>query len=503
MKLRTLHRLGAPLSTHARPLLSPSHTLLSSLAKRPSLLATFPTHRNFSSSLRTAGWIPDVSGWIPAVPSMPSVPSISGWVPSIIRGTPTPPPTPEPEPIEPEPVVAVEPPVDLASTVDPVAATADPAHHFLTTSSDVLINTGTLDLTSLAGSWGIHPIMRIESLLLQLHESFPFLGYTPWYILIPTFTIILRLALFPFSVRAQQNAARMARIQPQMLAGMAKVKDAKASGDVMREQMATMEVQTLMKRENVHPIKNIIFPLVQGAAFMTTFFSLRALSSAGIPSFHTEGAGWFVDLAAADPYWVLPIASTALTMATLELGVDSTTQVQTSTTKNMKLFFRAALVMSFPFIAYFPAGILMYWTTNNFLSLLQAFILRQPSIRTALSIPLLPKKALEGEPGYVPEPSFSESFKALQTGMQDKWDETKDKADRQREAKEATLRDVAPAEVYVPRAPLRKRVGAVENYASGLTENVGGGAGEIEAKPLSRKEEEKAQRVLKARMRRK
>lgn len=39
----------------------------------------------------------------------------------------------------------------------------------------------------------------------------------------------------------------------------------------------------------------------------------------------------------------------------LQLGVDSTTQVQTSTTKNMKMFFRVMLIMALPFIAYFPA----------------------------------------------------------------------------------------------------------------------------------------------------
>lgn len=46
-------------------------------------------------------------------------------------------------------------------------------------------------------------------------------------------------------------------------------------------------------------------------------------------------------------------ASARLTI--VQLGVDSTTQVQTSTTKNMKLFFRVMLVVALPFIAYFPA----------------------------------------------------------------------------------------------------------------------------------------------------
>lgn len=192
----------------------------------------------------------------------------------------------------------------------------------------------------------------------------------------------------------------------------------------------------------------------------------------------------------------------------------------------MKLFFRAGLICALPFIAYFPAvrlplpslvvptlfksqsrsrfrtqAILMYWTTNNALSLLQAFILRTPSVRTLLHIPLLPKKALVGEPGYVAEPSFGEAFKAMQDGMRDKWDETRDKADAQREAKDAQAREDAPAQVYVPRAPMRRR-GEVERVADSLVESVAAPSGRGEIVARSRKDEEKAKRVLKARLRR-
>ena len=240
---------------------------------------------------------------------------------------------------------------------------------------DYLSLSGTLDLSSLPGSYGFHPIMRMQSMFLHLHESFPLLGHgLPWYILIPTVTICLRLLLFTFQVRAQSNAARMAIIQPQMLAGMEKLKAAKARGDFMGAQTAQIETQTLMRDNNVNPIKNLAFPLAQATVFMTMFFALKGLAGAEIPSMTTEGLAWMTNLTLPDPYWVLPVASTALTLATLEvsfsfllsylslltrvfaqLGVDSTTQVQTSTTKNMKLFFRVMLVVALPFIAYFPA----------------------------------------------------------------------------------------------------------------------------------------------------
>lgn len=183
------------------------------------------------------------------------------------------------------------------------------------------IATGTLDLSSLEGAWGPHPILRLESLFLHLHESFPLFGSPglQWAILIPVVTLGLRFLLFPFLVRSQKNAARMATIQPHMVKGMARAKEAKEAGDVHGQQMAQLEVQQLMRKHNVNPIANLVFPVAQAAVFMTMFFALRGLSGSGIESLHTEGFGWVQDLAAADPYYILPVASTALTLLSLEV----------------------------------------------------------------------------------------------------------------------------------------------------------------------------------------
>ena len=87
----------------------------------------------------------------------------------------------------------------------------------------------------------------------------------------------------------------------------------------MGAQTAQMETQKLMSDNNVNPIKNLAFPLAQAAVFMTMFFALRGLATAELPSMMTEGLGWVENLTLPDPYWVLPIASTALTLATLEV----------------------------------------------------------------------------------------------------------------------------------------------------------------------------------------
>lgn len=221
-----------------------------------------------------------------------------------------------------EPLIVQTAPADLSTPTTPIVdstaattAVVPEGTHFYDG-----IFTGTLDLSGLVGAWGPHPIMRLQSLFLHLHESFPFLGHgLTWAVVIPVVTIGLRFLLFPFQARAQANAGRMAIIQPQMLKGMNKLKEAKARGDHMAMQAAQIETQQLMKDNNVNPIRNLVFPLAQASVFMVMFFAIRGLANAGLPSMATEGLGWVQDLTAADPYYILPLTSTALTLATLEV----------------------------------------------------------------------------------------------------------------------------------------------------------------------------------------
>jgi len=303
---------------HARALPSP---LSSSRASFPSPFAPAfaSTRRTFASTAPASAWFPSfgasnkdtaappVEAAAPPATSFVDEPSTAAAVasePAQAGAVPLPP--------TPAPVDAVAPgsaaPVDEAAT-GAVQNVYDG------------IATGSLDLSSLVGSFGPHPIMRLQSLFLHLHESFPLLGHpgVQWALVIPAVTLFLRLLLFPFQVRAQSNAARMAIIQPEMLKGMNKLKDAKARNDFHAMQAAQMETQALMKKHDVNPIRNLVFPLAQAAVFMCMFFALRGLANAGLVSMSTEGFGWVQDLTQPDPYYLLPVTSTALTLATLEV----------------------------------------------------------------------------------------------------------------------------------------------------------------------------------------
>ncbi|GAA5926217.1 hypothetical protein JCM1841_001159 [Sporobolomyces salmonicolor] len=486
-----------PLILSARPsprLFSPPH-LAHSLP-----LSFAPARRTFASSPSTKAWLPSL-GWGSSGKKEEATPS------ELVAEAATP-------SAEPAPLASAAPPLESTPLAESAAVSAATDSASTVTDSTVAavnnvydgISTGTLDLSSLAGSFGPHPIMRLQSLFLHLHESFPLIGHPglQWAVVIPIVTLFLRFALLPFLVRSQANAARMAIIQPDLLKGMEKLKAAKARGDLTGMQAAQMETQALMQKHNVNPIKNLVFPIAQAAVFMCMFFALKGLAGAGLPSMTTEGFGWVQDLTKPDPYYILPLTSTALTLATLETGVDSSTQVQTSTTKNMKTFFRVALLLSLPVISYFPAALLLYWTSNNFISLCQAWILKRPFIRSLLNIPTPPPKPQPGDANYIPEPSFVEAFKNMQVGAQEKWAEQRDASEKARALEDKFKNTNRQAEVYTPKKDLARKIEGAERIATEIWETgkSEAAAGPIRAQPVQASEAEKNRRVAEARRRR-
>lgn len=106
---------------------------------------------------------------------------------------------------------------------------------------------------------------------------------------------------------------------------------------------------------------------------------------------------------------------------------------------------------------------------------MQALLLKQPAVRSFFGIPTVPPKKQPGEVGYVPEPSFSEAFKNVQLGMSEKWEETKEKGEKEA-ARQKSFADAAAgveqAPIYSPRTALAsKKVGRVQAVSESLTED--------------------------------
>ncbi len=211
----------------------------------------------------------------------------------------------------------------------------------------------------------------------------------PWWMAIIGMTVTIRLLLAPLVIKLQANNIRLANIQPQMQEMMKDVQAAKARGDMAEMSMAAKKVQGLMKTHDANPFKSIFVPFLQMPIFITIFFALRGMATAGLPSMATGGFGWVENLTLPDPYWALPITSALATLAVVETGAEmgAGAGAQTEQQKTVRNVMRGILVLTPWLVSGFPAAVLLFWTTNNIFSLAQFAFLRTDYAKKVFKLP--------------------------------------------------------------------------------------------------------------------
>lgn len=206
-----------------------------------------------------------------------------------------------------------------------------------------------------------------------LQDGFEFLHITcdlPWWGAIVATTICMRILVTPLVIIAQRNSAKMNEVMPKMQEIQVKMTEARQMGNAADTAVYSQEMIQFMAKENVSPIKNMIVPLVQAPIFISYFIAIRRMVNAPVESLEMGGLLWFVDLTVPDPYYLLPLITCTTLMLTIQLGVDGM-NLNMANGQIIKYVLRAMPVVLFPFIMNFPAAMVVYWSTSNFISLLQ------------------------------------------------------------------------------------------------------------------------------------
>ena len=213
----------------------------------------------------------------------------------------------------------------------------------------------------------------LTGLISDVLETFHSLG-APWWLSIVLLTALVRVALFPLTVRQVKNMRAMQELKPEMESIKAKYK-----GDRRKQQEATME---LYKERRINPLAGFLPVLVQIPVFITMYHVIRNHEE-NFPSFSSGGLLWFTDLTRADPYFILPVLSAAILVAA---GSFSSRNVDPKQRRMMQL-----LPITFTaFIARFPAGLFVYWVTSNTVTLIQNYLIYRhaPSSKGATEDPV-------------------------------------------------------------------------------------------------------------------
>ena len=198
-------------------------------------------------------------------------------------------------------------------------------------------------------------------------------------------TVVVKLIFFPLANKSYVSMSRMKMIQPQIQA----LKD-RYGDDKMKLQQAQME---LFKKEKINPLSGCLPILIQ----IPVFFALYKVLFVSIEMRHAPFFGWIRDLAAPDPtsmfnlFGLIPWDPPQLLLIgvwPLIMGVTMFVQMKlnpapTDPTQQM-IFTWMPVIFTF-MLASFPAGLVIYWAWNNFLSILQQYvIMRRQGVKVEL-----------------------------------------------------------------------------------------------------------------------
>lgn len=165
-------------------------------------------------------------------------------------------------------------------------------------------------------------------------------------------TVLIKLIFFPLSAASFRSMARMRKLQPRMAA--LKERHGKDRGAL---QQAMME---LYKAEKLNPLGGCLPMVVQIPVFIALYWVL--LESVALRD--APFVFWIHNLAAPDPYFVLPILMGVSMMVQQLLNPAMMDPTQRKIMMVMPVIFTG-------FFLFFPAGLVLYWVTNNVLSIIQ------------------------------------------------------------------------------------------------------------------------------------
>ncbi len=173
-----------------------------------------------------------------------------------------------------------------------------------------------------------------------------------WGLAIIIVTILLKLLFYKLTETSGRSMAKMRAIAPRIKSIQERYKDD-------REQLAKQTME-LYKREKINPVAGCLPILVQIPVFLAFYWVLlESVEMRQAPFF-----GWIQDLSSKDPYFVLPILMGVSMFGQFKLNPAPPDPMQA------KIFAFMPVVMTV-MMAWFPAGLVLYWLTNTLLSIAQ------------------------------------------------------------------------------------------------------------------------------------
>ena len=190
-------------------------------------------------------------------------------------------------------------------------------------------------------------------LLTQLHKI---LGNWGWSIV--GLVVLLKIAFYWLNAKAYGSMAKMKAVSPKIAEMRERLKD--------KPQQIQQEMMRIYREEKINPLGGCLPIFVQMPFFISLYWVLLStVEMRGAP-----WIGWITDLSAKDPYFILPILMTLSSLLQTWLNPTPPDPVQA------KMMWFMPLIFSVMFFV-FPSGLVLYWLTNNILSIAQQYVINK------------------------------------------------------------------------------------------------------------------------------
>jgi YidC/Oxa1 family membrane protein insertase len=180
-------------------------------------------------------------------------------------------------------------------------------------------------------------------------------------------TVALKLVLLPLSISSFKSMRKMQKLSPKMQAirerWRPKLRDKQGKFNSDAQRQMNEEVMGLYRQEGVNPAGGCLPILVQ----LPIFLAFYNMLSTAVELKWAPWALWIKDLAEQDPYFVLPIVMGATQLIQQRMTPPPPDPFQ----KRMMQFLPVVFTV---FSLGFPSGLVLYWLTNNVLTIGQQVV---------------------------------------------------------------------------------------------------------------------------------
>lgn len=195
-----------------------------------------------------------------------------------------------------------------------------------------------------------------EPLFWLLDKLHGIIGNWGWTIV--ALVLLLKIALYGLNASAYKSMARMKAVAPRINEMKERLKD--------NPQQMQQEMMKIYREEKINPIGGCLPIFLQMPIFMALYWVLLST----VEMRQAPWIFWITDLSVRDPYFILPLLMMLSSLFQVWLNPPAADPMQ------QKMMWIMPIAFGIMFFV-FPAGLVLYWLTNNILSIAQQWMINK------------------------------------------------------------------------------------------------------------------------------